>query len=321
MIGNQDADARNPKLCYVLITPARNEADLIEHTLQSVVAQTFLPKRWVIVSDGSTDGTDELVRKYQVGRDWIELVRLPEHRDRNFAAKAQAIDAGLERLGDLSYDVIGNIDADVSFDADYFSYLIGKFEETPRLGVGGTHYVEGEFHSFEDSRMNPDHVSGAVQMFRRQCFEEIGGYKPIKGGGIDWVAVTTARMLGWTTRSYGDKVFQHLRPIGTAETSTLGARFHYGRKDYFLGGHPLWELARGGFQMLKKPYIVGGTALLCGYYWSWITGAERSISKELMQFHRREQLGRFKSMLDISGQGRFQASLLLVCMLGGSYMT
>ena len=128
--------------------------------------------------------------------------------------------------------------------------------------------------------MSPNHVNGAIQMFRKKCFEEVGGYTPIRGGGIDWVAVTTARMKGWQTRSFGDYTFEHHRPIGTAETNTIGSRFHYGRKDYFLGGHPLWQLARASFQMVRKPYIIGGLALFCGYWWSWLTGVERPMNFE-----------------------------------------
>jgi len=297
---------RHPNLKYALITPARNEADLIEGVLQSVVSQTFRPTRWVVVSDGSTDGTDEIVSRYAEDHDWIELLKLPEHRERHFAAKATAIDAGLERLQGLEYDIVGNLDADVTFGTEYFAYLIGKFEELPKLGVAGTHYTEGPFHSFHDSRMSPEHVNGAVQMFRKDCFEEIGGYTPIRGGGIDWVAVTTARMKGWTTRSFGDEVFEHHRPIGTAETNTIGSRFHYGRKDYFLGGHPLWQLARSGFNMRQKPYVIGGLALFSGYLWSWITGVERPISDELMRFHRAEQLERLKTLLTMSGRRNAQ---------------
>lgn len=295
-------NGNHPKLDYALITPARNEADLIEGVLQSVLAQSFRPVKWVIVSDGSDDGTDEIVSKYAEGTDWIELLRLPERRDRNFAAKATAIEAGFERLKGTHYDIVGNLDADVTFGPDYFRYLIGKFEELPKLGVAGTHYTErnGAFHSFNNSRMSPDHVNGAVQMFRKECFEEVGGYTPIRGGGIDWVAVTTARMKGWMTQSFGDQIFEHHRPIGTAETNSIGSRFHYGKKDYFLGGHPLWQLARAGFQMVRKPYIIGGLALFCGYWWSWMTGVKRPISKELMAFHRAEQLERLKAMLFVS---------------------
>jgi glycosyltransferase involved in cell wall biosynthesis len=282
---------------YVLITPARNEAELIENTLRSVVAQTHLPKRWVIVSDGSTDGTDELVRKYQAGRPWLELVRMPERKERHFAAKVNAFQAGYARVKDLDFDVVGNLDADVSFDPDYMEYLVGRFEGNPRLGVAGTHYIEGDFHSYRDSYINVEHVNGQIQMFRRACWEEIGGYVPNKGGGIDWVAVTTARMKGWKTYSFGERTFNHHRKMGTAGSSEIKARFHYGKKDYFLGGHPLWQVARGTFQLAKKPYVVGGLALMLGYAWYWVSGAKRAVSPELMAFHRGEQMARLKDLL------------------------
>jgi len=284
-------------LQYVLITPARNEADHIELTIQSVIAQTVLPLRWVIVSDGSTDQTESIVEKYQPGRPWLELVKLPPRKERHFAAKVNAFNAGYERVKDLPFDVVGNIDGDVSFGADYFEYLLGKMALEPRLGVAGTHYIEGDFHSFKDSYINVQHVNGQVQMFRRACFEDIGGYVPIRGGGIDWVAVTTARMKGWKTHSFADRTFNHHRKMGTAGTSELGARFHYGKKDYFLGGHPLWQVFRSTFQMAKPPYVVGGLALLAGYVACWARGEKRPVSVELMRFHRSEQMARLRKLL------------------------
>jgi glycosyltransferase involved in cell wall biosynthesis len=286
---------------YVIITPARNEAAFIEKTIQSVIAQTVLPKRWVIVSDGSTDGTDEIVERYRDGRPWLELMRLPERRERHFAGKVYAFNAAYEQLKNLAFDVVGNVDADISFGPDYLDYLLGKFEAMPRLGVAGTDYIEGDFHSFGDSYINPAHVNGGCQLFRRRCFEEIGGYVPIKGGGVDWIAVTTARMKGWTTRSFGERTFNHHRKIGTAGGSELRARFHYGKKDYFLGGHPLWQVLRCGYQMAKRPYVLGGVCLLSGYVWCWLTGHDRAVSPELMQFHRGEQLARLRSLLPSRG--------------------
>jgi glycosyltransferase involved in cell wall biosynthesis len=284
-------------LSYVLITPARNEADYIERTLQSVVAQTVLPVRWVIVSDGSTDGTDEIVERYLAQHPWIELVRLPAHARRNFAAKVHAFRAGQERIERLGYDVIANLDGDVSFGPDYFEFLLNRFAEQPELGVAGTHYVEADFHSFADSYINVNHVNGQIQLFRRRCFEDIGGYQPIEGGGIDWVAVTTARMKGWLTYSFSERVFTHHRAMGTAGGSVLQARFHYGRKDYFLGGHPAWQLARSAFQLSKRPYVVGGLALLGGYLWCWVRGTARPVSKELIAFHRAEQMQRLRGLI------------------------
>jgi biofilm PGA synthesis N-glycosyltransferase PgaC len=289
-------EARMP-LEYVLITPARNEAEFIERTMESVTTQTVLPRKWIIVSDGSTDDTDRIVERRLPAHSWMELVRRPTRETRNFAAKVEAFNAGLERVKGLNFDVIGNIDADVSFESDYFEFLLAQFEASPQLGVAGTHYVEGDFHSFQDSYINVEHVNGQCQLFRRRCFEDIGGYVPIKGGGIDWVAVTTARMKGWKTRSFGDRVFRHHRKMGTADRSELGSRFHYGKKDYFLGGHPLWQLFRGSYQMAKRPYLLGGLALMAGYAWCWVARQPRPVSEELMRFHRSEQMSRLRGIV------------------------
>lgn len=280
---------------YVLVTTARNEEAYIEQTLRSVVNQSFLPGKWVIVSDGSTDRTEEIVKKYMSDNPWIELLVRPQRTDRSFSGKAHAFNEGCKLLEDVDYDIIGNLDADISFEPDYMKCLIEKFERDPELGVGGTDYVEGEFHSFRDSYISENHVNGQIQMFRKNCFDEIGGYLPIPYGGIDWVAVTTARMKGYRTRSFQDRVYNHLRKMGTEGTSVLGARFHYGKKDYFLGGHPLWQIFRSVFQMTKKPYATGGIALLAGYGWAWIT-IKKQVPKDLEQFHRVEQMNRLKGM-------------------------
>ena len=284
-------------LSYVLVTAAHNEEAYIEKTIRSVLSQTIKPLKWVIVNDGSTDGTENIVELYSSKTDWIELYNLPERNERHFAGKAFAFNSGCDRLGDLPYDLIGNLDADISFDPDYFEYLIDKFEKMPELGVAGTHYVENGFHSFHDSYINIHHVNGQCQVFRRHCFKKIGGYVPIKWGGIDWVAVTTARMKGWKTYSFSDKTFTHYRKMGTANSNVLASRFHYGRKDYFLGGHPIWELFRVTFQITQKPYIIGGIFLFFGYFSSWFIRLEKPISTELLKFHRNEQMQRLKKLI------------------------
>ncbi len=285
-------------LKYVLITPARNEEAYIEKTIQSVISQTVLPEKWVIVSDGSTDRTDEIVKQYIAENAWIELIRMPEHRDRTFAAKVHCFNAGYEKVKDVKYDIIGNLDADISFKEDYLEFLLGKFAEIPELGVSGTPFVEGSSH-YDYRFTNIEHVSGACQLFRRECFEEIGGYVPIKGGGIDWTAVTTARMKGWKTRTFTEKVCFHHKKMGTGNSSALMTSFRQGYKDYFLGGHPLWQLFRTVYQMSKKPYIIGGLLLFFGYNWAYISRVERPVSQELMEFHRREQMQRLKKALKL----------------------
>jgi glycosyltransferase involved in cell wall biosynthesis len=281
---------------YVLITPARNEAQFIELTIKSVVSQTVKPIKWVVVSDGSTDGTDDIVRKYATQHNWIELVRMPERKERHFAGKVDAFNAGYARVQDLPYAVIGNLDADTSFDdKDYLAFLISKFAEDPRLGVGGTPYRQGNW--MHDYRfVNIEDVSGACQLFRRECFEEIGGYRPLQGGGVDHVAFLTARMKGWNTRTFTDKVCLHHRQRGTAQRSVLMAKFREGALDYALGSHPVWEMFRTVYQMTKRPFVSGGLMLIAGYAWAMVGRAERSVSRELMAFRRREQMQRLKRL-------------------------
>ena len=141
-----------------------------------------------------------------------------------------------------------------------------------------------------------EHVSGACQLFRRQCFEEIGGYRPIRGGGIDWVAVTTARMKGWKTRTFTDMVCYHHRPMGTASSGKVKAWFKLGTQDYYLGGHPLWEVVRSCLQMKNRPYVIGGLMLLVGYMWSSARRVGRPIDQDLVAFHRREQMQRLRAV-------------------------
>jgi poly-beta-1,6-N-acetyl-D-glucosamine synthase len=282
---------------YVLVTPARNEAQFIELTLQSVVAQSVRPVKWVIVSDGSTDGTDDIVGKYAADHAWIELLRMPERRERHFAGKVHAFNAGYARIKDLvDYEVIGSLDGDISFDEQYFSFLLGQLADDCSLGLVGTPFKEGSKPIYDYRFANIEHVSGACQLFRRQCFEEIDGYVPVKGGCIDHIAVLTARMKGWKTKTFLETVCLHHRTMGTAQTNELVARFKNGAKDYAIGNHPLWELFRTVYQMTRKPLVVGGLMVWAGYLWAFVRGVERPVSKELMRFQRREQMTRLKRM-------------------------
>ena len=282
---------------YVLITPARNEAAFIEKTLESVVCQTVLPVKWVIVNDGSTDDTGTIVQQYAAKYDWIELVNLPVRRERNFAAKVHAFNAGREKVQNVVYEVIGNLDGDVSLDADHFEFLLKKLVEDASLGVVGTIFKEEGYSSETDSFEGQAHVSGQCQVFRRRCFDEIGGYFANKAGGIDWIAVTSARMMGWKTRSFREKSFFHYRHLGTAERSVAAAMFSYGEKDYYLGGSPIWEAFRVTYRLVKEPYIIGGLALGLGYGWAMLRREKRPVSKELMKFHRKEQMRKLGGIL------------------------
>jgi glycosyltransferase involved in cell wall biosynthesis len=284
-------------LNYVLVTPARNEEAFLQKTIESMIRQTVLPLKWVIVDDGSTDTTAEIVKRYLGNYSWIELVQMPQRRDRSFAAKVGAFNAGYEKVKDLPYDIIGNLDGDISFDPDHFEFLLSKFAEDPTLGVAGTVFKEEGYSSETDSFEGHKHVSGQCQIFRRQCWEDIGGYIPHRAGGIDWMAVTTARMKGWKTESFREKCFFHYRHLGTAERGILASLFSYGEKDYYLGGHPVWEMFRVAYRVTKWPYIFGGTALGLGYCWAALRHMPRPVGKELMAFHRKEQMAKLRSIL------------------------
>jgi glycosyltransferase involved in cell wall biosynthesis len=275
---------------YVLITPARNEAQFIELTIKSVVAQTVRPLKWVIVSDGSTDRMDDIVRRYAANHPWIELLRMPQRRERNFAGKVHAFNAGYARIKDLKFEAIGSVDGDASFGDDFFAFLLQKLAEDPILGLVGTAFKEVSQQSYDYRFVSVEHVTGICQLFRRQCFQEIGGYQPVKGGAIDRIANIAARMKGWKTRTFAEKTYLHHRPMGTAQQGILRARFKDGGKDYAVGSHPLWELFRAFYQMTRKPFFIGGLLLLSGYVWSQIRGVERPVSREMVKFHRQEQM-------------------------------
>jgi glycosyltransferase involved in cell wall biosynthesis len=297
-------------MSYVLITPTRNEQRLIERTLQSVAAQTLRPLRWVIVDDGSTDQTAEIVARFAADHPWIDLVRRPQRTERSFAGKAQSVNAAFERVQGLDFEVVGNLDSDVSFEPDYLEYVVGKFALDPKLGVAGTPFTEDDgYDSTRDSFEGENYVAGPCQLFRRRCFEEIGGYVANPAGGVDWIAVMTARMKGWNVRAFPDKRFHHHRSMGTAERSPLNALFSYGEKDYYLGGSPVWQLFRVTYRLVKKPYLTGGFALLLGYAWAAARRVKRPVSPELMRFHRQDQMRKlravFRSLLRLKKVDQF----------------
>lgn len=288
-----------PKLpSYVVITPARNEARSIEQTILSMAAQTVLPLKYVIVSDGSTDATDAIVTRYAQQYSWLELVRMPERKERHFAGKVHAFNAGRERVRELPYEAIVSLDADITFDPEYFAFLLEKLALHPELGLVGTPFRENTTSDVYDYRfVSIEHVSGACQVFRRECFEAIGGYVPVKGGAIDNIAVITARMKGWKTRTFPEKTCLHHREMGTAQQGLVRARFKFGGKDYAIGNHPAWEMFRSVYQMTRRPFLIGGLALAAGYGLAWVRRVPRPVSPELVVFLRREQMQRLRHKL------------------------
>jgi glycosyltransferase involved in cell wall biosynthesis len=283
---------------YVLISSARNEAAFIQMTLDSMVAQTQLPERWVIVDDGSTDRTAEIVEPYIKRYPWLMLVRNPRRESRNFAAKANAVNGALAKIQDLDFDVVGNLDADTSFGPDYMEFLMRKLAGDPKLGVVGTPFTQdGGYDSTRDSFEGENYVAGPIQLFRRECWNDIGGYIANPAGGVDWIAVMMARMKGWGVRSFDDKRYHHHRSMGTAGRTDFAAMFSYGEKDYYLGNALVWQLFRVTYRAVKKPYVAGGFALFSGYCWAALRRTKRPISPELVRFHRADQMRKLGAIL------------------------
>ena len=296
-ISYESGEHCTPALRYVLITPARNEAAFIEQTVQAVIGQTLQPVKWVIVNDGSTDGTGEIVQQYTAKYPWIELVHLPQREGRDFAGKVKAFNAGYARLGEIEYDIIGNLDADITFTEDYFDFLIRKFSDNPKLGVAGTPFQD-EGYRYDYNIVSTQHVSGACQLFRRECLEDIGGYIASRVGGVDLLAVIKARMKGWVTQSFLEKRSIHHRTMGSAKDGILQGVFNGGRVDYSLGCDPLWQLGRCIYRMgMNRPFLLNGTLCLAGYLWAFASREKQVAPLDLIRFRRREERHRLVGLI------------------------
>jgi len=227
---------------YVLATAAYNEEANIEKTIESVLAQIVLPQRWVIVSDGCLDRTDEIVQRYAEKYAFIRFLRVTRPPGRSFRSKIMALQAGIKLLANVPFKFIGNLDADVSVGPSYFGDLIAKFETHPRLGLAGGFVFEGKEGESRSRGSNRVYsVAHAAQLVRRECYEAIGGYAVLEYGGEDWHAQTSARMMGWSAEAFPElRIFHHRR---TGEGGNLVRdKFRQGRMDYCFGSDPIFEI-------------------------------------------------------------------------------
>jgi len=282
---------------YVLITAARNEGGYIDQTIKAVRAQTHLPLRWVIISDGSTDNTNEIVKAHADECGFIDLVATEPRQGRSFGAKAKAINSSYRRVAGLSHDVVGILDADITFEPDYYEKLLPEFDHNPELGISGGFVLDIINGRPIRRTLSIDwSVRGPVQTFRRNCFEDIGGYRPLKYGGIDAVAEVMARKAGWKVRTIADLYAKHHRPTGTENQSFIKAHFKVGRQNYVNGYGHLFMLMRCLIRMPQTPVITGASAMMAGYLTSWISREPFEIPQDLVTFLRKEQKQRmFKS--------------------------
>ena len=291
---------------YVLITAARNEQDHIRFPAEAVISQTIRPRQWIIVSDGSTDGTDQVVRNYAAKWNFIQLVRKEEGKGQfDFASKVFALNAGYERLKNTDYDFIGHLDADVSFEPDYYERLFAKFGENPRLGLAGGYICELHRGRFQSRPVNRSRsVAGAVQFFRRRCYEDVGAMVPFPMGGEDAYAEAMARMRGWHVEAFPDmKVFHHRK--STTARGLIREFFQRGAEDYALGTHPLFEILKGIGRIKERPLVAAALLRMSGFAWSYVSGCKRPVPAQFIRHVRREQMQFLKaSMHAVLGASR-----------------
>ncbi len=274
---------------YVIVTAAHNEEDNLDRLAACVLAQTVKPLAWIVASDGSTDRTDEIARRYAGETPWIRFVRREKPgRERRRVekvapGKVAAIEMALASLGRAEYEYFGNLDADVTFEPSYYERVLQRFESDPSLGIAGG-MVRSILPDGVEARggfKNPDAVGGPIQMFRRKCYEDIGGYKPY--GHEDGLACADARRKGWAVRSFSDIWADHHVPYkGYASTiaSKVPTCFYMGQMNYVLR-MPLWfETIMALREACHRPFVVAGISMLAGHLWAMIS-FKRKIPREV----------------------------------------
>jgi glycosyltransferase involved in cell wall biosynthesis len=276
---------------YALLTSAKNEVNFIGNTIKSVLSQVNLPTIWYIVSDGSTDGTDEAIKAYADIYDFIKLKRIESsNNNQGFSSKVFALKHGYEKLYEFKYKYIGILDADITINSTYYQDIMLKFENNPRLGISGGYIYEmnkdGVFVSRKNNRKRS--VAGAVQLFRRECFEEINGLQAIRYGGEDTYAEIMARYYGWEVEASPEyKVFHH-KP-GHLKRGIWKERIRMGRLDYVLGYQPAYEVMKCMWRIPEAPILLGAIVRMWAYFGAMYTGIIKIPPPNILRHIRKEQ--------------------------------
>lgn len=284
---------------YALVTAAHNEEKLIRLTLNSVVDQTIRPSKWMIMNDGSTDSTGEIIDEYCAKFDFIEHIRLTPGGEKHFGSKVRALMQGYNKVQWGDYDFVGTLDADVSFDTDYFQTLMLEFKADPRLGLAGGIITEPVKDGYKAQKISSNSVAGAVQFFRIKCFRDVGGFVELPLGGEDAVAEITARMKGWKVKTFDFlRVFHH-RPVRSGSGGIFKATFKWGIRDYMIGYHPLFYVFVCMNRLFARPIIVAAVCRFFGYWWAAICSKKRMVSCDFVHYLQSEQLTRLRTRLSL----------------------
>lgn len=275
---------------YVVVTPVRDEVAHIRSTIESMVQQTIVPTEWVIVDDGSKDGTGKIIDDYASRYPWIT----PVHRqDRGFRkAGGGVVDAfndGYRALTCNDWEFIVKFDGDLTFDPDYFEKCFDEFHRDDKLGLGGgviCYIIEGN-KRFEEAPAF--HVRGATKIYRKACWAGIGGLLPAPGW--DTIDEVKANSLGWTTRSFPHLHLVHQRDTGSAD-GLWPTLVKYGRANYICGYHPLFMISKCIVRLIRKPYVIGSIGLMYGFVSGYLTNVPQVDDRAAIAYLRRQQISR-----------------------------
>ncbi len=277
---------------YVLISPCRNEADYMRRTLDSVIAQIARPTHWIIVDDGSTDATPQILAEYAAQHDWIKVVSKPDRGQRAVGPGViEAFYVGYETITPTDYTYLCKLDLDLDLPSDYFDILITRMEADPRIAsCSGKAYYEGKGGTMISENISDDMSVGMTKFYRVAAFEAIGGFaREVMWDGID---CHKARMMGWKAVSWDEPGlrFKHLRPMGSSQSSIFTGRRRHGYGQYYMGTGVLYILASAINKMRQRPYVLGGLAIAQGYFGAMLRGVQRQGDVELRKFIRRYQM-------------------------------
>jgi glycosyltransferase involved in cell wall biosynthesis len=275
---------------YVVITPVRDEEEYLEATIASVLGQSILPANWIIVDDGSTDRTGQIIDEYAARYPFIRAVHRPNRGFRKAGGGVmEAFYEGYQAIGCHDWEFLVKLDGDLSFSPEYFQACFERFQLNPRLGIGGgvIYHELGQKLTLESGPKF--HVRGATKIYRRSCWDDIGGLW--RGAGWDTLDEVKANMLGWKTGSFGDLHLIHHRLTGTAD-GLLRDRIKYGTVCFTCGYHPLFVLARCVYRSVRKPYLIGSLAIGWGYLKGYFTSMPRIDDGSLIRYVQGQQLRR-----------------------------
>lgn len=278
------------EISHIVITPVRNEEKNIEYTINSMVSQTIKPVQWIIVDDGSSDNTYNLILKYTEKCKWITPIRKSTKLTENMGTGSvpKAFLYGMKYAKYNDYDFIVKLDGDLSFNDDYFERIINEFKINPKLGIasGGCYEYKRDGMLILE-KVPKFHTRGASKVYRRECFEIIGGVIPHVGW--DTIDEIKAWMHGWETMNFPEIKMIHYRKTGS-RGGILRGKIRAGYSAYYIGYHPIYMILRSLYWFTQKPFIICGLAMLLSYMKCIIYSCDQIQNKKLKKFIKQEQI-------------------------------